>query len=528
MGSLLLALALSAPRSAAQPPRRASLEQIESLARRTLPTGPEALSEAARFEGGRLPALAVETSTVPVWDRPMSLADKARLFEERTRREHRPWLGLVLSKIHKPDGSWIYTAYGDAAIFTGTYVVSQALRRSVTDEAEALGAMEESLWGLHHLHAATGLPGVIAGGLVPKAHAEQEGFAGSEKWHAGTGDYAGWMWQENLSYDQYDGWVFAIASGLPLVRDPKLRGALLSDLRAVGRHMIRNNLQIVGIKERIGFHPNYAYQDRWPGILKKLPIPPVRGGNAMHGLHLMRAIASLTGDAEFQRFYEDEMVLNHELDLKLRKFGPHFPPQFLRASKAALSSLARLYYGPGVQMRPEAMVSDLSMNLSHMALYDLARMEEEPDLRSVYREVLDKTHAEVEDHGNSYWNFLYASQFKDDPASAERVARAAREGVDTLRRFPTRPIFGKVVNSDDPAIPKYKGPPDKIHKRMQNWRWYSEKPLPIERQALHATFAWQSNPYEMDGGNDAKQGSGAAYLVAYWLGRANGFIRPED
>jgi len=154
-----------------------------------------------------------------------------------------------------------------------------------------------------------------------------------------------------------------------------------------------------------------------------------------------------------------------------------------------------------------------------MALYDLVRLEREPQLRQVFREALERQHSLVAREGNSFWNFLYAAHFPQD-------ARAISDGVESLRRYPTARVIPRVKNSEDATLPKHKG----LHGDTGfPWNWFTDRPLPFDRRAVSAAFPWQNNAYELDGGPAPDdQGSGVAYLVAYWLGLYHGFIGPQD
>lgn len=240
----------------------------------------------------------------------------------------------------------------------------------------------------------------------------------------------------------------------------------------------------------------------------------------MHGLHVMRVCASLTGDPGLQKYYEDTMVLDRELDEKARKYGPHYPLEVVRDNQGSLEALAKAYYGKDTRVTVESMRGDLSMNLGHMAMYDLNKLEDDPELKKTYRRILQKTHAFVEREGSTYWNFLYAAHFPED-------RRAVADGLESLKLFPTRQFLRTVDNRDLP-VEKYKAVQSKAYKRPDHVVYFSKDPLPFDKRSMHAAFAWQQNPYRMEKKDSRTQGSGVDYLVAYWLGRKLGVIAPSD
>ncbi len=502
------------------------VEQLDGLLKRGQATGSlEEQAEKARFDfAAEGPApVAAESGQTPASGPAMSLSSKAEFFEERTRREHRPWFGLIVSRDLDESGHLMrYSSLGDAAIWTGTYIASQAMRYAVTREPEALQAMEESLWGFNALHEATGIPGLIARVLVPRDYAEANDLVNHPEWHAGQGKYEGWYWKGELSYDQYTGYIFGIYKAWPFIHDSALREKLKGVLKAIGHHIMEHDMRIQGAGTFLDFRSNYFYQDRAPGFVKSIPLPPLRAGNALDGLHFLRVCASLTGDPELQAYYENEMILKREMDVQVLNAGPHYLPEWLQENQSWTERIAHFEFGDEVRARPETLRSDISANLSHMAFHDLLALEEDPMLRDNYAESFRRMHQVVQGEGNTFWNFLYGASMGERPE--ETVA-----GVDSLKRFPTARFVGAISNSSDPSLPKDKGVRANGYKPGHApYSWLSKTPLPFEKRVLHAAFPWQHNPYVMDEAADPTQGSGAGYLVAYWMGRYYGYVGPAD
>ncbi len=502
------------------------LEQVDGLLKRGQATGSlEEQAEKARFDSvaeGPAP-VAAGSAQNPETGPGMSLANKAIFFEERTRQEHRPWFGLIVSRDLDESGNLMrYSSLGDAAIWTGTYIASQAMRYAVTREPAALQGMEESLWGFSALHEITEIPGLIARVLVPRDYAEANSLTNNPDWHAGHGKYEGWYWKGELSYDQYTGYLFGICKAWPFIHDPALRAALKEVLRAIGHHIMEHDMRIEGAGTFLDFRANYFYQDRGPGFIKSIPLPPLRAGNALDGLHYLRVCASLTEDPALQAYYENEMVLKREMDVQVLNAGPQYFPEWLKEHQRWAEKIARFEWGDDVQVRPEALRSDISANLSHMAFHDLLALETDPMLRDNYAGAFHKVHQVVEGEGNTFWNFLYAASLGASPREIEA-------GVDSLKRFPTARFTGAMTNSSDPSLPKDKAVQATLYKPGQApYGWLAKTPLPFDKRVLHAAFPWQHNPYEMDAPADPTQGSGAGYLVAYWMGRYYGYVGPAD
>ncbi|MFC1521514.1 hypothetical protein ACFL6Y_03810 [Elusimicrobiota bacterium] len=459
----------------------------------------------------------------------LTLLEKAEIFEKRTQEEHRPWFGLIVSKKYRDDGSLrVYSSLADSAIWTGNYIAAEAFRYAVTGEQDALRSMEESLWGFHALHQITGGQGLIARVIIPAQYLEDHPKLKKERnpWVPGTGEFAGWIWQGNLSHDQYNGYLFGVSNAWPYIKDTALRDAIREDVRQVGLHVIRNKMRIKTDDTHLDFRPNYAYQNQWPKALRKTAMPPWFSGNPRSGIHLMLVVSHVTQGPEFRQYYEEEMFIKRDMAFKMLD-EPSVPNIASKYGKYA-DKVLKSYSDEDIKVTPEALYSSIGPDLAHRALYDICRLESDPDAQALYRKVFKIRHDEIANDKNTLWNFLYASQFPDEK-------QAIWDGIDSLHRFIVRPIFGSVENSSDPELEKHKGfkaeifntPPDEEDLK-DTWFWVTPERLPFEKWAYHAPFAWQSNPFKMDGGSNLTQGSGAAYLVAYWLGRYHRFIDPTE
>ncbi|MFC1522666.1 hypothetical protein ACFL6Y_09680 [Elusimicrobiota bacterium] len=461
-----------------------------------------------------------------VVDEDATLLEKAGIFEARTIREHMPWLGLVFSIRLDHNGEFLrYDNLGDAAAYTGNHVAAQAFRYAATRDREALFAMEESLRGMHALHQATGGQGLIARVLAPNDYIAQHHVKdGRKQWQPAAPPYQDWSWQGYLSHDQYVGYIFGIANAWPYIRDEALRKAIREDMRQIALHTMRNKMRIMGKQTFLDFRPNYYYQDLWPKPLRKIPVPPWTAANSMHGLHLMSTAIHLTSDPSFIRYYEDEMIIKQDLVFKLYD-EPSFTKLAEKHGEGIAQKVITIYSGEDVKISPENVRSSYSAEQYHRALYDLCALEKDAAFQEIYREIFKNKHLEVADEKNTLWNFLYASQFPGD-------SKAIMDGIDSLRAFPTRRVYGRVDNAADPSKPKYRGINGSAFESgdfmKKPWSWFSPTPLPFEERGLRGSFAWTHNAYRMDGGSDSRQSSGTAFLLAYWLGRRHNFITPAD
>ncbi len=112
---------------------------------------------------------------------------------------------------------------GDAAIWTGLYAAAEAWRYKVTQDADALKNLEQSLWALHALCKAAPVPGTLV------RYVDAEGKA----------------LEQPASKDTYTGFFYGVAQALPYVRNPALREALLIDVQNLANHFLDHDLSFV-------------------------------------------------------------------------------------------------------------------------------------------------------------------------------------------------------------------------------------------------------------------------------------------
>ncbi len=144
-----------------------------------------------------------------------ALADKTELFAQQMQSDFLD-RGYVI--VRKADGS--IADQGDAAIWTGIYAASLAMRYKTTQNPEALRHLETSLWALHRLYSAAPLPGT----LVRYVEAEETPL------------------KQAASKDTYTGFFYGVAQGLPYVKDAKLRDVLRNDLKNLADHFLAHDL----------------------------------------------------------------------------------------------------------------------------------------------------------------------------------------------------------------------------------------------------------------------------------------------
>ncbi len=145
----------------------------------------------------------------------VALSNKTKLFESMMKDQ---FLDRGYVVLRMPDGRIGDEA--DAAIWTGIYAASQAMRYKMTLQPQALKRLEDSLWALHRLREASPLPGTLVRYVSPE----------------------GKPFEQSASKDTYTGFFYGVARGLPFVKDSALRAALYQDIQILADHFLDQGL----------------------------------------------------------------------------------------------------------------------------------------------------------------------------------------------------------------------------------------------------------------------------------------------
>lgn len=398
------------------------------------------------------------------------LLRKARDFEAAMLHHLTPD-GLVLTeRLHDPDPDDPLNAQ-DAAIWTGCYVAAEACRWAATPDLTARERLDRSLAGLHLLHDATGVPGVLAR-MVKRANGPVPGERPT--WHQASGPWAAYRWMGDVSVDQYAGVFFGYAAAFDALDDPARRSAIAERVAALVDRLIAHHWRIVDADGRPTKHSDLS-----GGMLTE-PL------NSLLGLMFAKVAAMVTGEPRFTRAYEE-----------LIERG------YARSALRARDPWWEYVFG----------VNHSDNNLAYLGLYPLLRFERDAGLLTLYRQALRRVWGVVRAEGNPFFTFM--TQAGEEPGWHDDAANAL--ALDTLARFPFPKRDETIRNSSRRDVRRAWF--DDRHGAPQAFR-----PLPIDHRP-RSSFEWASNPYRLDRRGDPRMSlAGVDYLVAYWLGRRHGFL----
>lgn len=405
--------------------------------------------------------------------KPMTLADKSRVFVERVQKRHNRWGQTADSHLRVPgDLSTNQMVSSDNdGLWTAMYVAAECFRYKVTGEADARENARVGMQALMRMEEITGIPGFPARSFI-KVGVDEQPKDG--EWHD-TPDKL-WRWKGDTSSDEIVGHYFIYPIYYDLVADeaekPKLRGVI----ERTTNHILDNNYQLIdldGKRTRWGWWgPDAIWED-----------PDETGLRALHILSHLRVAIYLTSNEQYRAKYQaayDDLIKNHKYHLLTRNQKIMVPGH----------------------------INHSDDELAFLSYYPLLQYETDPKLREVYQQSLERSWQIERPERNPLWNFIYAVG-----CGAKEFDK--HEAVRTLQEIPLDQIRWTVKNSHRQDVPI--DPLSDRFKRKQALLVLPYDELPMSK--------WNGNPYNLDGGNDGRsEDDGAYFLLPYWMGRYHKLI----
>ncbi len=403
--------------------------------------------------------------------RPMSLAEKARLFEERIDQRHVRY-GMVASSHLRVPGdlkSNVTRSDDNDGLWTSVYLGAEAYRFAVTKDPDARAKAQRSLRLLMRLEEITGISGFPARSFV----SAKEAVPNDGVWHP-TAD-SQWFWKGDTSSDELVGHYFGYALYYDLVADAAEKEAIRQVVGRLTDHLVNHHFDLIDITGKP------TRWGRWSEDYFKTEEGKYESAlRAVELLSFLKTAQHITG--RYQDVYADR--INHGYAELMRNY--------------------RRWPGGG-----EINFSD--DELAYLSYDPLLRYEQDPKLRALYLDGLRFTWNQIRPDLNPLWNYISAAD------GAGRLTRElGAESRRTLERIPIDQIEWSVQNSHRRDLKSQ--PANDRFDRPQ----LVETPAPDERPI----GKWNNNPYRPDGGaGGSEEDDGSYFLLPYWMGRYHGWIK---
>lgn len=454
-------------------------------------------------------------------NRPMTLAGKARFFEEEIDKRHRRTAyGYVLEvRLDRPGDTSAWTRHDsdNDGLWTSMYGAGECYAYAVTGDPAAKRRAKQAYEAMRFLWTVTqggvppAPPGFVARTVLPAAAGDPNASAYTPakdrafrekrdrlwkvmhpRWPLSADKQ--WYWKADTSSDELDGHYFFYGLYYDLVAkgDSAEQARVREHVAAITDHLVAHGFQFVdhdgtvtrwGVfnPEKLNFDAEWAY-DR--------PL------NSFSILSYLKTAEHITGD---RRYAEAARTL-------IEKHG-----------YANNTMMAKHHGGPGGGNQSDD-------EMAFMLLYNLLRYETDPRLRMVYGVTLRRRWETEQPELNPLFNFIAASMLEGLEYADSHDRMALRpdgewlaESADTLRRFPLDRVNWAMTNSDRRDIRPLGGEERGRGARLDG------RVLPIDERYVNH---WNHDPWRLDqGGNGRELASGAAFLLPYYMGRYHGFLK---
>ncbi len=431
-----------------------------------------------------------------------------------------------------------YDEHGDLGMFAGAAAAGDAFRYMALRDAgaDATRARADLLAAIASFHVAatiTGTPGTVARGVrrldepgapptvePAPSTCPQPGDRGNRWRPDGSGQYPGWIYNDNNSKDQIIGYVFALGAFWDAIaQDVSIPQAIKDQLQTDARQLAQSLMTPVQLgfagsadlivrdwhdcpTKHLDLNPRVVPIDGFDPLILGQSETAQNGWNALAALGVMRTLYHVAGDEAIGHYYYAELV------------GARDFPTLATSGPVHVGAM----YQEG---NPDTNFSNV--NMAFVAAYGLLRYESDSALRTTYAAILENelwnvgSRHDGESTQQAFFNVLY-SAFRANGNDATTTANA----VEQLGEWVDPPYWDYAVENCDAnelaagtctaidgttqitlvaansgesrdALPKYLRPP--------------------------SNFEWRSDPRSVNGGGGIRLNPGGDFRSAYWMGR---------
>lgn len=457
--------------------------------------------------------------------RPMTLAEKAKYYENQIDKYHRrtPYefvLEVGLKNAGDPD-SYVQGDSDNDGLWTSMYGAGECFAYAATKDPKAKERATKAFHAMKFLQDVTqggehsAPKGFVARTVLPTDGPNpndgrlendiKEQKEGDKLWKAyeprwPTSADGKWYWKSDTSSDELDGHFFLYAQYYDLVCETEAeKSEAREQVRAVIDNIVEHNFNMVDHSGTPTRWARYSPEE----LNFEINWFSNRGLNSLSMISYLRVAEHVTGDA---RYAEVARQL-------IEKHGYAQNIMFAKTQTGA---------GTGNQSDDE---------MGFMSFYNLMKYERDADLRGRFAIAWWGYWRIEKPEMNPFFNFAFASQCTDavfvDAWDTVRIAPSAgwlEDSVETLERFPLDRIDWGHDNTkriDIVKFPEWAAYFDDSGYNRRGWR-VNGKVVPVDEQYFNH---WNHNLWELKtGGRGNGMGDGAVFLLPYYMGLYHGFI----
>ncbi|MCA9734040.1 MAG: hypothetical protein H6696_04320 [Deferribacteres bacterium] len=458
--------------------------------------------------------------------KPMTLAEKAKFYEDEIDRYHRrtpyeyvlevglPEAGIKANiRKHDSDNDGLWTSmYGAGECFAYAATKDPLAKERATKAFKAMEFLRKVTENAevsppHGYVARTILPtdgpnpndGRLEHDIKNKQTGDKMWKAYEPRWPRSADGK--WYYKTDTSSDELDGHYFLYGLYYDLVAETEEeKAAVREQVKALTDHLIKHDFQLVDVDGTptrwARFSPKEMnYSKNW--IIE-------RGLNSLSMLSYLAVARHVTGDEKYGKVMDD-LINNH----------------------GYMQNLSRQKYQHGI-----ATGNQSDDEMAFMGYYHLVKYEKDPERRSRFAISLWDSWKMEEPEMNPLFNFITAAVCKDvtytdafDTQSTEPTGTWHEDAIETLKRIPLDRVDWRHDNSERIDILRPHKSNEAYDERPLARKGYRSNGKVIPADETYYNH-WNHDVWALQaGGNGHGLGDGAIYLLPYYMGLYHGFIK---